>query len=160
MGKRALTSDTELETDWDDSSAEPGVWRYAMATRMRVIVDAEAYFDLMQQAMLKARSRILLIGWDFDTRIHLTHGRRWWQKAWKREFPARLGSFIPWLVRHNRGLEFRILKWGLGIDDHAHARGLGKAPYTGLDGSVVAAAFRFIVARQFPRQLMRPGPPP
>ena len=24
--------------------------------------------------------RILLIGWDFDTRIHLTHGRRWWQR--------------------------------------------------------------------------------
>jgi phosphatidylserine/phosphatidylglycerophosphate/cardiolipin synthase-like enzyme len=98
----------------DDSSVEPGVWRYAMATRVRVIVDAEAYFDLMQQAMLKARQRVLLIGWDFDTRIHLTHGRRWWQKGWKRQFPSRLGSFIPWLVRHRRGLEVRILKWGIG----------------------------------------------
>jgi phosphatidylserine/phosphatidylglycerophosphate/cardiolipin synthase-like enzyme len=98
----------------DDSSVEPGVWRYAMASRVRVIIDAEAYFDLMQQAMLKARQRVLLIGWDFDTRIHLTHGRRWWQKGWKREFPSRLGSFIPWLVRHRKGLDFRILKWGVG----------------------------------------------
>ena len=98
----------------DDSSAEPGVWRYAAATRVRVIVDAEAYFDLMQQAMLKARERVLLIGWDFDTRIHLTRGRRWWQKGRKRQFPSRLGSFIPWLVRHRRGLEVRILKWGMG----------------------------------------------
>lgn len=97
-----------------DTSVEPGVWRYAMATRVRVIIDAEAYFDLMQQAMLKARQRILLIGWDFDTRIHLTHGRRWWQKGWKRQYPARLGSFFPWLTRHRPGLEIRVLKWGIG----------------------------------------------
>ena len=97
-----------------DTPVEPGVWRYAMATRAYVIVDAEAYFDLMQRAMLKARRRILLIGWDFDTRIHLTHGRRWWQKAWRRQYPSRLGDFIPWLTRHCRGLEVRILKWGIG----------------------------------------------
>jgi len=102
-------------TGREDRSVEPGVWRYAMATRVRVIVDAEAYFDLMQQAMLKARQRILLIGWDFDTRIHLTHGRRWWQKGRKRQFPARLGIFIPWLTRHCSSLEFRILKWGMGM---------------------------------------------
>jgi phosphatidylserine/phosphatidylglycerophosphate/cardiolipin synthase-like enzyme len=84
------------------------------ASRVRVIVDAEDYFDLMQQAMLKARERIFLIGWDFDTRIHLTHGRRWWQKMWRREFPSRLGSFIVWLIRHRRNLQVRILTWSIG----------------------------------------------
>jgi phosphatidylserine/phosphatidylglycerophosphate/cardiolipin synthase-like enzyme len=98
-----------------DSSTEAGVWRYAKASRVRVIVDAADYFDLMQQAMLKAQHRVLLIGWDFDTRIHLTRGRRWWQKPWKRQYPSRLGSFIPWLVRHRPGLEVRILKWGFGV---------------------------------------------
>ena len=111
---RASKPQPKGDTDCDDTSVEPGVWRYAKATRVRVIVDAEAYFDLMQQAMLKARQRILLIGWDFDTRIHLTHGRRWWQKGFKRQFPSRLGSFFPWLVRHCRSLEIRILKWGIG----------------------------------------------
>src|SRR5690606_35193894 len=106
--------DIETPEGCDDRSVEPGVWRYEMATRARVIIDAEAYFDLMQQAMIKARQRVLLIGWDFDTRIHLTHGRRWWQKGRSRQFPSRLGSFIPWLVRHCRGLEVRILKWGIG----------------------------------------------
>ena len=105
---------TAIDEPFDDNPVEPGVWRYAMATRVRVIVDAEAYFDLMQQAMLKARQRVLLIGWDFDTRIHLTHGRRWWQMAWNRQFPSRLGSFIPWLTRHCHSLEIRVLKWGLG----------------------------------------------
>src|SRR5688500_18067668 len=68
----------------------------------------------MQQAMLKARQRILLIGWDVDTRIHLTHGRRWWQKGWNRGLPSRLGSFIPWLTRNCPTLEIRILKWSVG----------------------------------------------
>lgn len=100
---------------------EPGVWRYARASRVRVIVDAAGYFDLMQQAMLKARQRVLLIGWDFDTRIHLTRGRRWWQKGFRSTYPSRLGSFIPWLARHRRGLDIRILKWGIGAIKMAFA---------------------------------------
>ena len=86
-----------------------------MARRVRVIVDAQDYFDLMQQAMLKARQRVLLISWDFDTRIHLTRGRRWWQRAWRhREYPARLGSFIVWITRHCHEVEIRILNWSFG----------------------------------------------
>ncbi|AKH41769.1 phosphatidylserine/phosphatidylglycerophosphate/cardiolipin synthase-like enzyme [Altererythrobacter atlanticus] len=100
---------------FDDASAEPGIWRYAMADRASVIVDAEDYFALMQEAMLKARRRVLLIGWDFDTRIHLRKGRRWWQRGWRDQYPSRLGSFFVWLTRHNRQLEIRILKWGFGF---------------------------------------------
>ncbi len=96
-------------------SVEPGVWRYARADRARVIIDAADYFAVMQVAMLEARKRLLLIGWDFDTRIHLTHGRRWWQKAFRREHPSRLGSFVLWLARHNKQLEIRILKWSVGF---------------------------------------------
>jgi len=100
---------------FDDTSIEPGVWRYAHARRVRVVVDGEDYFDLIQQAMLKGRQRILLIGWDFDTRIHLSRGRRWWQKGWKRQYPSRLGSFIVWLTGHRPDLEIRILKWSYGV---------------------------------------------
>ena len=95
-------------------SVEPGVWRYARASRASVIVDAADYFAFMQEAMLKSRRRILLIGWDFDTRIHLERGRRWWQRAWKRGYPSRLGSFIAWLARHRKQLDIRILKWSVG----------------------------------------------
>ena len=100
---------------YDDSSAEPEVWRFAHARRVRVIIDGADYFNWIQQAMLKARQRILLIGWDFDTRIHLTRGRRWFEKGTKREYPARLGSFILWLNRHRPKLEIRILKWRYSI---------------------------------------------
>ena len=57
----------------------------------------------------------MLIGWDFDTRIHLQRGRRWYEKAYKREYPSRLGSFILWLNRHRPNLEIRILKWSFGF---------------------------------------------
>ncbi|MDZ4308708.1 phospholipase D-like domain-containing protein [Allopontixanthobacter sp.] len=97
-----------------DASVEPGVWRYARAKRATVIIDAADYFRHMQQAMLAAQERILLIGWDFDTRIHLEQGRRWYQKGRRRIYPSRLGSFILWLSRHRKGLEIRILKWSYG----------------------------------------------
>ncbi len=94
---------------------EPGVWRYARAERATVIIDAADYFAAMQAAMLKARFRIFLVGWDFDTRIHLAEGRRWWQRAYKDEHPSRLGSFIAWLSRNRPTMEIRILKWSFGV---------------------------------------------
>lgn len=94
---------------------EPGIWRYAMAERVSVIVDAADYFAMMQQAMLKARHRIFMIGWDFDTRIHLAAGRRWFEKGRRRTYPSRLGSFFVWLIRKRPGLEIRILKWSFGV---------------------------------------------
>lgn len=97
-----------------EDSVEPGVWRYAHAKRASVIVDAENYFIHMQDAMLKAERRILLIGWDFDTRIHLAHGRRWWQRPSDSSYPSRLGGFIPWLSRKRPRLEIFILKWSVG----------------------------------------------
>ena len=97
-----------------DESVEPHVWRYAKARRASVIVDAEDYFHLMRLAMMKARRRILLIGWDFDTRIHLETGRRWYQRFTSDKTPARLGSFILWLTKQNKQLEVRILRWGYG----------------------------------------------
>lgn len=100
--------------DRHPDSVSPTVWRYAMAERATLIVDAADYFAIMQAAMLNARHRILLIGWDFDTRIHLATGRTWWQRGWQKRYPARLGSFIAWLARHRPGLEIKILKWSFG----------------------------------------------
>ncbi|MEW4448187.1 phospholipase D-like domain-containing protein [Qipengyuania sp. JC766] len=99
-----------------DGSVEPGVWRYVRADKLSVIVDAESYFELVQQAMLNARRRIMLVGWDFDTRIHLTQGRRWYQRPFKRrEYPSRLGSFLLWLSNNRSDLDINLLKWGLSV---------------------------------------------
>lgn len=93
---------------------EPGVWRYAMASRAHVVIDAAAYFLLMQQAMLRARQRIMLIGWDFDTRVRLGPGRRWWNRPDRGRYPARLGPFVVWLANRRPGLRVQVLKWNFG----------------------------------------------
>lgn len=92
----------------------PSVWRFARASRAHVVIDADAYFDLMQQAMLGARQRIMLIGWDFDTRVRFGVGRRWWNGPSRKTFPARLGAFVVWLCNRNRALQVRVLKWNFG----------------------------------------------
>jgi len=97
-----------------DLGCSPSVWRFARATRAHVVIDAAAYFELIHEAMLGARQRIHLIGWDFDSRIRLGGGRRWWNLRRKGRYPARLGAFIVWLVRRRSDLEVRILKWNFG----------------------------------------------
>lgn len=86
-----------------------------MASRAHVVIDAADYFDIMRNAMCRARQRIFLIGWDFDTRILLSSGRRWWDLPRKGRVPARLGSFILWLAKNTPGLEVRILKWNVSL---------------------------------------------
>jgi phosphatidylserine/phosphatidylglycerophosphate/cardiolipin synthase-like enzyme len=93
---------------------QSSVWRFVRASRAHVVIDAAAYFALMQQAMLAARQRIHLIGWDFDTRVRLGPGRRWWNGLSRKAWPARLGPFVVWLVKRTPGLEIRVLKWNFG----------------------------------------------
>ena len=52
-------------------SLETNSWRVADAQRASLIVDADDYFQAGRLAMLAARRRIMLIGWDFDARIRL-----------------------------------------------------------------------------------------
>jgi phosphatidylserine/phosphatidylglycerophosphate/cardiolipin synthase-like enzyme len=89
--------------------SEAGVWRYANASRAHVVIDAAAYFEIAREAMMGATCRIMLIGWDFDTRISLNTKRRT-----KTDPPARLGDFIIWLADRTPGLEIKILKWSFG----------------------------------------------
>ncbi len=121
----ANSGNDSADQDWD-KSCSPSVWRYAMATRANVIVDADGYFELIREAMLKARQSIFLIGWDFDTRIHLAARRQRWklakgERSGKGEeggdgrFPARLGSYIGWLARRTPTLRINILKWNFAL---------------------------------------------
>ncbi|NJC34243.1 phosphatidylserine/phosphatidylglycerophosphate/cardiolipin synthase-like enzyme [Sphingomonas jejuensis] len=84
------------------------VWRIAEAERMSVIVDAEDYFRRARSAMLDAKKRIMLIGWDFDARIRLVQGRP------ADGGPAKVGDFIYWLVQRNPELEIYLLRWDMG----------------------------------------------
>ena len=100
-----------------ETEAEPAggsVWRYAMASRAHVVIDAADYFELMQEAMLQARQRIFLVSWDFDSRIRLSSGRRRWNLPRRATAPARLGAFMIWLAKRRPALQIMLLEWNFG----------------------------------------------
>src|SRR5262245_30878155 len=88
---------------------QPGrnCWRIEKATRASLIVDADAFFEACREAMLKARHRIMLVGWDFDARIRLSERRPPGE-------PETLGEFVLWLVERQPGLEVFLLRWDVG----------------------------------------------
>jgi phospholipase D1/2 len=72
--------------------------------RAAFIIDAEDYYRVARKAMMSARSRIMLIGWDVDTRICLD------QDA-DDEAPRFLGQLLAWLVKNRPELEIHVLAW-------------------------------------------------
>lgn len=82
-------------------------WRIERARRAALVVDAADYFRLARAAMMRARSQILLIGWDFDSRIVL-------DREADDEAPTELGAFLTWLPKRTQELKIHILKWDIG----------------------------------------------
>ena len=84
-------------------------WRIARAARASVIIDAECYFRHARAAMMKAKRRIMLIGWDFDAAISLVR-----EDEAKDDAPVIIGDFISWLVDQTPELEIFLLRWDVG----------------------------------------------
>lgn len=79
-------------------------WRVASCHRLGFIIDGKDYFDAITDSFAKARKRITILGWDFDSRVHLnpTHP--------KRDNPT-LGDYLRRLVETNEDLEIYVLIW-------------------------------------------------
>ena len=88
--------------------AKGASWRVETADRMTVVVDADDYFARAREALLLAKRRIMLIGWDFDARIALTSGEL------LPDEPRQVGEFLYWLVEREPQLELYLLRWDLG----------------------------------------------
>lgn len=80
-------------------------WRIEPCQRASVIVDAADYYHVAREAMASARHCILVIGWDFDTRIALEP---------KKRFSETLGQFFLSLARQRPARRIFVLKWSFG----------------------------------------------
>lgn len=80
----------------------------AAAGRVACIVDAADYFVHAKSALLQAKRRAVLIGWDVDTRIRLD------PRSSEGDVPDELGDFLKWLVDNRPGLEIYVLRWSVG----------------------------------------------
>ena len=99
-------------------------WRVACADRLAVIVDASDYFATVRAAVQNARHSVILIGWDFDTRIELE------RPATASNVPNRLGKFLTWCIEQRPELRIYVLRWDLGL---INSLGRGSTPLVVLD---------------------------
>ena len=83
--------------------------RVENATRVAVIIDAADYFEALREAMLAAERQILLVGWDFDTRVLIDRRDR------PDSAPLTIGEYILWLADRRPDLCINILVWNLGL---------------------------------------------
>jgi len=97
----------------DGGILQPGetVWTIARAGRAAALVDAAATFGAMRAAMLNARRRILVVGWDIDTRTPLVGEGFDPQDG----LPRELGPFLTALVERRPRLKIDLLLWDYAL---------------------------------------------
>lgn len=77
-------------------------WKIAASERLAFLVDGKQYFDAVAAAFQRARQRILIVGWDFDSRIRLQPDL---------QPDLALGDFLRTLVEGAPDLTINILVW-------------------------------------------------
>jgi len=87
------------------------VWRIERAGRAAVLVDAAAYFGALRSALRQARHRILIIGWDIDSRTPLVGP----EGEPRDGLPTTLGDFLCALVRERPELSVKLLLWNYSL---------------------------------------------
>jgi len=105
------TPDRAVDRQADDPLLVPGhtCWDTAEAARYAHIVDGADYLYHVKSAMLQARKRIMLIGWDLDYRTAFERGEH------TLPGPDQLGLFLNWLLWRRRGLQIYLLKSNLRL---------------------------------------------
>jgi phosphatidylserine/phosphatidylglycerophosphate/cardiolipin synthase-like enzyme len=95
----------------DDRLLIPGqtCWRVTRADQFACVIDAADYFKHTKAAMLRARHRIMLIGWDLDARMNFERGVK------TLPGPNQLGAFLYWMVWKRPALEVYLLKSNLRL---------------------------------------------
>lgn len=78
-------------------------WKIARASRLKFLVDGAAYFETLAETLEQARKSILILGWDFDSRIRL-------KSPAGADFPS-LGAYLNQLTSRHRELHVYILVW-------------------------------------------------
>ncbi|MGJ3263007.1 MAG: VTT domain-containing protein [Salinarimonas sp.] len=87
------------------------VWTVARAHRAAALIDAAATFGAMRAAMLNARARILVVGWDIDSRTPLVGE----EPEPADGLPRELGPFLRALVERRPRLKVDLLLWDYAL---------------------------------------------
>jgi phosphatidylserine/phosphatidylglycerophosphate/cardiolipin synthase-like enzyme/uncharacterized membrane protein YdjX (TVP38/TMEM64 family) len=86
------------------------VWRIEHARRVAVLIDGAAFFRSVRKAFLKARRRIMVVGWDIDSRTRLVG-----ETEPDDGLPASLSELLSELVRRRPELRIDLLLWDYSV---------------------------------------------
>ena len=72
-------------------------------------MDGEAYFRAFREVAIEAQRSIVILGWDFDTRIRMLIDRE------SDGFPDQLGEFLHALLVRRKRLHIYVLTWDFHV---------------------------------------------
>ncbi|MGM0594460.1 MAG: VTT domain-containing protein [Pseudomonadota bacterium] len=84
-------------------------WLTEQAEAIAFLVDGEAYYRAVREAIAQARHSILMLGWDIDSRLKLI------DEPPRDGHPVDLGDFLNSVVRQRKGLHAHILMWDFAM---------------------------------------------
>ncbi|MGD8582168.1 MAG: VTT domain-containing protein [Gammaproteobacteria bacterium] len=84
-------------------------WRVAKARRIAFLIDGEAYFRAVREAMCRARHSIFIIGWDIHSELRLL------RNGDDDGYPQTLGRLLNGLAKQRRNLNIYILNWDFAM---------------------------------------------
>lgn len=113
-------------------------WQTARADRFATVVDGADYLAYVKAAMLRARRRIMLIGWDLDYRTSFEPGHP------TQLGPNTLGPFLQWLLWREPKLHVYLLKSNLRLLPALDGFWFGVAPVS-LINQVTSRRIHFAV---------------
>ena len=80
-------------------------WRVESATRVAFLIDGDAYFRALRETAVTAQRRIIILGWDFDSRTRMLVERE------PDGYPDQVGSFLHALLIRRPQLHIYVLTW-------------------------------------------------
>jgi phospholipase D1/2 len=84
-------------------------WRIEPADRVAFLIDGDAYFAVFKEAVERAKRSVLIVGWDFDSRIRLLHDED------PQDDAEQLQDFLKRVISRRKDLHIHILVWDFAV---------------------------------------------
>jgi len=84
-------------------------WRIAQADRVAFLIDGASYFAAFMSAVERARKSVLIVGWDFDSRIQLQHDKK------PQDDAGQLLHVLKAVISRRKDLHIHILIWDFAV---------------------------------------------
>jgi phosphatidylserine/phosphatidylglycerophosphate/cardiolipin synthase-like enzyme/membrane protein DedA with SNARE-associated domain len=79
------------------------------AHRASFLIDGDAYFRAVHEAMSRARQSIMIVGWDLHSGLRLI------REGESGDYPQTLGKFLDYLARERDELNIYLLSWDFAM---------------------------------------------